>query len=118
MDTNEGRASIIDWIINLEHNVFETPVADLTILLSTDVGTAVSNISMKGSRSYTDKAADLHEGDKRHLEIAQNGYQYLADRFGWKVVNTMRDGNQRTVDEISEELFSVVLSAINTGISE
>ena len=55
----EERQKIIDWISQIEHEIYGLPYADLTILLDVHVPTAVELIARKSARTYTDQKAEI-----------------------------------------------------------
>lgn len=100
-----------EWISNFEYYVCGTESAALTVLLTVSIPSCQRNISKKGLRSYTDKAADMHESDVDHLSAAQAMYLELAEDFGWTVVDSMDGETQRSVEEISDEILRAALKA-------
>jgi len=85
----DQRTAFLDWIARVEYDVFNVPRAALTVFLDVPVATAVDLIARKKPRTYTEKAADLHEADTAYLAACRNVYLELAQRHTggpWAIV--------------------------------
>lgn len=101
------RAELARRIIQLEHEIYGLPRADLTLLLDLPVDTAQELIALKEKRNYTARAADLQEADGRYLGRVRDMYLDLARGDSrWRVVSCTAAGKLRTVEEIGEEIWS------------
>ena len=106
------RDELIGWIEQVEHAIYRMPRPDLVILLDLPVETAQRLIAVKQKRAYTDRAADLQEADAAYLEEVRAVYQQLAEREpNWRLVDCLRRGELRSVDEIGEEMLEIVRAA-------
>ena len=112
----DQRRELIDWIQRIEHDIFGLPHADLTILLDLSARLAQQMISKKQPRSYTDRAADLHESDGGYLERVRCVYQDCA-RTGtdWVSVACADGDRMRSIDEIGGDLWRVVVQSLKQG---
>lgn len=71
------------------------------------------NIAAKKPRNYTDKAADLQEADAEYLQRVRDVYLQIAARDPlWRRVDSARAGQQRSIAEISDDIFNQVLSTM------
>jgi len=80
----------INWLYDLEYNIFKIPKPDYTFILKTS-----PELSMKMSNKITDqekikkrvsylgddKKQDIHEADKSHLENTLKSYMAIAEKF-------------------------------------
>lgn len=76
----DARDAFIDWLTQVEHEVYGLPRADLTLYLDVPVTVASALIARKKPRSYTDAAADLHEKNVAYLAACREVYTTLARR--------------------------------------
>ena len=76
----EARDAFIDWLTQVEHEVYGLPPADVTVYLDVPVAVASALIAKKKPRSYTDAAADLHEKNVTYLAACLDVYTTLAHR--------------------------------------
>ena len=74
------RDAFIDWLTQVEHEVYGLPQADVTVYLDIPVAVASDLIARKKPRSYTDAAADLHEKNVAYLAACREVYTTLARR--------------------------------------
>lgn len=102
------RASLADFLLWLEFELYELPQPDASIWLSLPVDLAQERIAAKAARDYTDKAADLQEEDAGHLEAAASVYRSLATGPGWRTI----ESGSKSVDEINAEVLAIVGSLI------
>jgi dTMP kinase len=110
-DTEKDK--FLDWLSNLEYEIFEIPKPDCQILLYADPAVAQALVDKKGHRDYVggDKR-DIHEADIDHLKNASEAFLYCADKFGWDVVGCTPEGVMRSVEDIHEEIYKIVKSRI------
>lgn len=107
------RDELLRTIERIEFDVFALPRPSLVVLLDVPVEIAQRNIAAKKPRNYTDKAADLQEADAEYLQRVRDVYLQLAASDPiWQRVESARAGQQRSIAEISDDIFNHVLSAI------
>ena len=109
------RAELLQTIQRIEFDIFSLPQPKLVVLLDVPVEVAQRNIAAKKPRSYTDKAADLQEADGEYLQRVRDVYLQLADEnSNWYRVKSVRDGQQRSVADIADEIFERVTRELLT----
>lgn len=111
-----ARVELVDWILELEHEVFALPRPDLVVLLDVPVAVAAKQIATKRQRSYTDAAADLHESDHGHLDRARAAYLELADREpNWhRVPGALDAETARPIEEVAEDVYELVAGRLDS----
>lgn len=104
-----ARADLIKRIHSLEFEVFGLPRPDLVLLLDLPVPMAQELVLRKSARSYTHRAADLQEADAAYLERVREVYLDLS-RHGseWRRIAVADGDRVRAIDEVSDEIWSVV----------
>lgn len=111
----DARRELIQTIRRIEFEVFGLPQPDWTVLLDVPVEIAQRNIAAKKPRDYTDKAADLQEADGSYLRRVREVYLQLAESEpNWLRVESVRDGVQRPIEEIAEDIFRRVTVAVGS----
>ncbi len=109
------RAELVQWIENLEFNLYQLPWPDLTLWLDLPVPAAQMLIARKSRRTYTEKAADLQEADGDYLEQVRTVYEELAnDRPAWRRIDCLSQGQLRDRDEIAAEILETVRVVLQT----
>jgi len=102
------RDRFLDWLNNLEYNIFEIPKEDLNVLLYVPPEIGQKLVENKEARSYTGKKKDIHEADINHLRKAAQAYRYVAEKESWKIIDCTRDGKLLTISEINDKLYDAV----------
>ena len=107
------RDELLRTIERIEFDIFSLPRPSLVVLLDVPVEIAQRNIAAKKPRSYTDKAADLQEADAAYLQRVRDVYLQLASsNSSWQRVESARAGEQRSIADISDDIFSRVTSVL------
>ena len=110
------QAQLIDWIDQVEYDVFGLPRPDLVILLDLPVDVAEELIARKAPRDYTDAPADLQEADRDYQAAVAAVYDRLAGEIpGWIRVDCQADGQLRSVEDIGEDVWTAVRDRLQTG---
>lgn len=140
-DKTERRA-FFDWIDALEHQVYNIPRPDLTILLYVDVKIASelidkriqefqgSKFKVQGSGSTTNREPltsstlnpeplqplikDIHESNTAYLRRVQEIYLELACmEKDWERIDCVEDGRLLTKERIALKVWDVVKNILN-----
>ena len=101
------------WVERLEYQVFKVPRPDLIIFLDTDSASASKLISKKPQRSYTNRAADIHEVNTDYQSNVHAAYRALANSQEWARITCVEDG----VVMSEEDIFSCVWQRVGPIVS-
>ncbi|MBR2467575.1 MAG: deoxynucleoside kinase [Clostridia bacterium] len=102
----------LDYVENFEFGVLKLPKPDLVVFL--DVPVEYSKKLADARESYkTGNKKDIFEEDVEHLHKAYNSGKYVADKFGWIVINCVEDGKLLSIDEISNKIYSEIMKKEN-----
>lgn len=108
----EKRDSFAKFLTWLDYDLFGMPVPDVVIYLNIPVKFSVQLVAKKVSRSYTNRAEDLHEADHELLTRVANNYRSLVidqTRYKkWVTINLERDGHLRKEDDVFEDILTTV----------
>lgn len=116
--SGDERTELLKTIQRIEFEIFALPQPKLIVLLDVPVEVAQQNIAAKKPRSYTDKAADLQEADGEYLQRVRDVYLQLAsENSNWYRVESVRDGQQRSVDDIADEIFKRVFHELTATVA-
>lgn len=102
----EEQPRFFDWLYDLEYVKLGLPRPDLVIFL--DVDLATSEARMHRRQLKTGKTGDIHERDTEYLQLCLDTGHRAAAHYGWRVVDFMKDGKEREVDEKHEEIYQIV----------
>lgn len=98
------------WLVDFEYNKMGIPAPDAVIYLNMPEKYA-ETLLMKRYEGNSEKM-DIHEKDREYQNICRKAAEFAANKFGWYVVECVRDKKIRNVDDISNEIFEYALKII------
>ena len=105
-EQGEDREKFLKWLYEFEYDKMGLPRPDLTIYL--DVPTAFTEAMMRRREADTNTHADIHEQDLAYLATCRETGRAAAAYYGWTVIECVRDGRMRTIEDIHEEICRYV----------
>ena len=98
----------LDWLFDFEFNLYKLPQPDITIFL--DMPPEYGRILMQNrdNKFSGEKELDIHESDFSYLEKSYENAKYVAEKFRWKHILCVNDGEIRTIEDIQAEIISIV----------
>lgn len=102
----ERRAEYLAWLYEFEYERLGLPRPDLTIYL--DVPTDFTEKLMRRREQDTNTTADIHEKDTAYLATCRQSGRAAAEFYGWTVIDCVRNGAMRSIDDIHNEIFAHV----------
>ena len=106
----ENRAEFLRWLYEFEYEKLGLPRPDLTIYL--DVPTDFTEKLMRSREESTHTHADIHEQDLAYLATCRRTGKAAAAYYGWTVIDCVRDGKMRGIDDIHEEIYRHVMKCL------
>lgn len=104
------RVEYLKWLYDFEYAKLGLPKPDLVIYL--DVPTDFTEQMLRKRESDTDTKADIHEKDMAYLAECRETGRFAAAHYGWTVIQCVKDGKMRTIEDIHDEIYCRVLSEI------
>ena len=109
-ESGQAQEDFLKWLYDFEFDKLGLPKPDLTIYL--DVPTDFTEKMLRGREQATNTKADIHEMDLQYLAICRRTGRLAAAHYGWTVVECVRDGAMRSVEDIHEEIFTHVMNCL------
>lgn len=109
---NKERKEFLDWLQDLEYNIFWIPKPDKTIFLNVSPEMSQKLVLKKLEREYLKwwKKMDLHEEDKNHLIFAHNSAMEIVESNpNWVKIDCQRWDEMKSIEEITKEILSEIL---------
>jgi dTMP kinase len=94
------------WLFDFEYRLMGIPAPDSVVYLQVDP--MVSQQLMHARYQGDDSKKDIHERNTGYLNRSQEAAQYCAESLGWKTVHCVRDGKMRDIDDIGQEVLSLL----------
>ena len=107
------RDKFLNWLEDLEYNIFGIPRPDKNILLYMPPEVAQKLVDEKGHRDYIGgHKRDIHEDDLPHLKNAASAYSYVAKKYNWTTINCAKDNKALPRETIHEMVWNEVKKII------
>ena len=102
-EPEETREQFLHWLYDFEYDKLGLPRPDLTIYL--DVPTDFTEKLLRAREQDTHTQADIHEKDMQYLATCRKVGRKAAQYYGWTVIQCVRDGVMRSIEDIHEEIY-------------
>lgn len=109
-EPEESRAEYLRWLYEFEYDRLGLPRPDLTIYL--DVPTDFTERLMRRREQDTCTQADIHEQDLEYLSRCRKSGRAAAEFYEWTVIDCVRDGAMRTIEDIHNEIYGYVAAML------
>ena len=109
-EPEEKQAEYLRWLYEFEYDKLGMPRPDLVIYL--DVPTDFTEKMMRTREAATNTHADIHEQDLEYLATCRRIGKNAAAFYNWTVINCVRDGEMRTIEDIHEEIYRHVMACL------
>ena len=109
-EPEDKQAEFLKWLYEFEYDKLGLPAPDLTIYL--DVPTDFTEKMMRSREAATNTHADIHEQDLEYLATCRRTGKAAAKFYNWTVIDCVRDGAMRSIEDIHEEIYRHVLNCL------
>ena len=109
-ETGENQKAFLKWLYDFEYAQLGLPAPDLVIYL--DVPTEYTEQLMRSRENATGTHADIHEKDMAYLATCRETGRRAAQFYGWTVIDCVRDGAMRSIEDIHEEIYRHVATCM------
>ena len=99
----ERREEFLTWLYDFEYDKLGLPRPDLVLYL--DVPTEFPQAMLRRRESDTGTHGDIHEHDVSYLQTCRRTGRAAARHYGWTVIDCVRDGAMRSMEDIHEEIY-------------
>lgn len=107
-DKKRELQEFVKWLYNLEHEDFGIPKADVTIYLNVPIEYTIKLREQRVNKITGGEKQDIHESDVSHLKNASAAGMLAANSLGWNVIECVKGGKMRAIDDIAEEIWQIV----------
>lgn len=109
-EPQERQGDFLKWLYAFEYDKLGLPRPDLVIYL--DVPTDYAEKLLRHRESDTNTSADIHEQDSQYLACCRRTGRAAAAYYGWTVIDCVRDGQMRSIEEIHQEIYRRVAACL------
>ncbi len=104
----EERKKFLDWLWDLEFNLYKIPVPTKVFFLNMPVEYSLKLTQNRQNKFNKNAKKDIHESDVNHLKDSYNAACELAKIYNWSEIKCVEDGIIRTREDIGKEIFNIV----------
>lgn len=108
IENDEESKEFLDWLYDLEYNIFWIPKPDKVIFLNVTPEVSQKLVLQKEERKYLKdgKKMDLHEEDINHLQNAWKKAMKVVDMYDdWVKIDCVENGEILPIDIITEKIL-------------
>ncbi len=105
-EPEDKQADYLKWLYDFEYDKLGLPCPDLVIYL--DVPTEYTEKLLRHREQDTNTQADIHEQDMEYLATCRKTGRTAAAYYGWQVIQCVKDGQMRSIEDIHEEIYRYV----------
>ena len=109
-EEGENQKAFLNWLYEFEYDKLGLPRPDLTIYL--DVPTDFTEKMLRHREQDTNTNADIHEQDTAYLATCRRTGRAAAAFYGWTVIDCVKDGVMRSIEDIHEEIYRHVKTCL------
>lgn len=101
-----------NWLFNLEYNDLGLPVPTEVFFLHVPIDFSLSLIKDRENKYSHSAKKDIHEVDPTHLKNAEMSGMHFAKKLNWNIIECVKDGKLRSIEDINDEIYSMILKHI------
>lgn len=102
--------SYLDWLFHYEYELLGIPEPELVIYLRVDP--EVSQRLVTERYEGQEEKKDIHEKDLEYLRNCQVAADYCSKRLEWKVVECCKNDEMRSIEDIQNDIQSIINSLL------
>ena len=107
------REEYLRWLSDFEFGLLGLPAPDAVMYMDIPFELALKRIAQRENATGT--TGDIHEKDTEYLRTCHECGLQAADIYGWNKISLTKDGNERTIEDINDEIFALGKGIIQNG---
>mgnify|MGYP000995024596 CR=1 FL=1 len=107
-----SRNEFLEWLWDYEFIKIGLPVPDCVIFLDVHPACSRELIQNRENKINGFEEKDIHEKDYEYLLNSYNNSCKVADKYGWKRIDCVRTGRLREINDIHEEIYTILKNNI------
>lgn len=108
IEDRDEKNRYLDWLEDLEYDKMGIPRPDLVIFLNMPTEKAAELMAERKNKITGEEEKDIHEKDKEYLKKSYENACEIASKYNWYEIKCVDGERLKTIDEISEEIYSLV----------
>ena len=96
----------ITWLHEREFKDLSLPEPSLVFFLHIPVEYTMKLMKERKNKFTQNDKKDIHEIDENHVYNAINSGLYVAKQLGWCIIECVKDGKLRSIEDINDEIYN------------
>ena len=106
----EARDKYLEWLFDYEYNLLGLPKPDFVFFLDVPVEVSRKLMENRNNKITGQQEKDIHDKNSEYLEKSYNNALYVAKKCGWNVIECVKDGKLRSIEDINDEIYNLVMN--------
>ncbi len=107
---DEEKDKFLDWLFHYEYNLLGLPKPDYVFFLDVPPDVSKKLMENRNNKITGEQEKDIHEKNSDYLEKSYNNALYVAKKCGWNVIECVKNGKLRSIEDINDEIYNLVMS--------
>ncbi len=104
------KEKFLEWLFDLEYNKFGLPQPDVMIFLDMPPEYGARLMAERANKITGGMSKDIHENDREYLQKSYDNALFVAKKYNWNIVSCIRDNKIRTIEDINNEIYNIVIN--------
>ena len=109
---NGQKDAFLDWLCDLEYEKLALPKPDQVFFLDMPPEMSVRLMKERQNKITGEAQKDIHESDTGYLEKSYRNAKLISEKYGFTEIRCDREGQLRSIDDIGDEILSIVLRSV------
>lgn len=102
------KEEFLKWLDDFEFNIYKLPRPNAIFFLNMPVEYGIKLMATRKNKITGEEKKDIHENDIKYLQESYDNAMYIANKYNWQIVNCVKDGSVKSINEISSEIYDRV----------
>jgi len=104
IDDLKEKDEFLEYVDQFEFGTLQLPRPDVIFFL--DVPVEISQkLANDRAELKSGNKKDIYESDTEHLKHAYASGKYVAKKYGWEIIDCVKDGKLKSIEEIHNAIF-------------
>ena len=111
IEDNEEKKRFLNYVMDFEYNKIGIKKPDKVIFLTADLDIITKMRNKRKEENGEAVEGDIHENDLTFMKKVYDNATFVANYLSWDIINCSRDGQMKSIEEISDEVYKAVSSS-------
>lgn len=107
----EEKKKFLNYVTDFEYNKIGIKKPDKVIFLTADLDIITKMRNKRKEENGEVVEGDIHENDLMFMRKVYDNATFVANYLSWDIINCSENGEMKSIEEISDEVYKVVSSS-------